>query len=334
MLWSGTDPVANRRIDSWKEIAAFFRRDERTVKRWEKSKSLPVHRIPGGERGGVFAYTHELTHWLNTPLAARDGLEQPRLHIPLEATTGSQSGMKLLSIPSIQPVVERAAGLRTWTMPAAALAGASTARGKEEMYSIYKKQQNGPMLEYSLVKQVRLWGWRDAWNDGGWLPHLLREHIATVPVTDDSPAWHISCDEIRKSVKSDGDTPSDNALVIEFKPNSQIDLFLCEIVEIWGYSSERWTPMMLHIKRLVDDDWLSVDRHQFAIRNDDQQALRPIFTVTYTPDGTVRAGRVVGKWPPPSPSPTNSALLWPPALEYFADQARKILVTRQARKVG
>ena len=39
------------------------------MKRWERSRSLPVHRIPGGERGGVFAYTAELTQWLNTPLA-------------------------------------------------------------------------------------------------------------------------------------------------------------------------------------------------------------------------------------------------------------------------
>jgi len=55
----------NRRIDSWKEIAAFFGRDERTVKRWEKERGLPVHRLPG-ERGGVFAYTAELTRWLNS----------------------------------------------------------------------------------------------------------------------------------------------------------------------------------------------------------------------------------------------------------------------------
>lgn len=30
-------PAENERIDSWKEIAAFFGRDERTVKRWKKS---------------------------------------------------------------------------------------------------------------------------------------------------------------------------------------------------------------------------------------------------------------------------------------------------------
>lgn len=60
----------NRRIDSWKEIAAFFGRDERTVKRWEKERGLPVHRLPG-ERGGVFAWSHELTQWLNSSSASR-----------------------------------------------------------------------------------------------------------------------------------------------------------------------------------------------------------------------------------------------------------------------
>lgn len=58
----------NRRIDSWKEIAAFFGRDERTVKRWEKERGLPVHRLPG-ERGGVFAWSQELTDWLNSSAA-------------------------------------------------------------------------------------------------------------------------------------------------------------------------------------------------------------------------------------------------------------------------
>lgn len=64
----------NRRIDSWKEIAAFFGRDERTVKRWEKERGLPVHRVPG-ERGGVFAYAGELTVWLNSSAAASDKRE-------------------------------------------------------------------------------------------------------------------------------------------------------------------------------------------------------------------------------------------------------------------
>jgi tetratricopeptide (TPR) repeat protein len=55
-----------QRIDSWKEIAAFFGRDERTVKRWESQRGLPVHRVPGGGRGTVYAFTAELTAWLRS----------------------------------------------------------------------------------------------------------------------------------------------------------------------------------------------------------------------------------------------------------------------------
>src|SRR5271168_2792485 len=63
-----TEPLpAKQRLDSWKEIAAFFDRDERTVKRWEKERGLPVYRVPGSARGGVFAYAEELAEWLQSP---------------------------------------------------------------------------------------------------------------------------------------------------------------------------------------------------------------------------------------------------------------------------
>jgi len=58
------DPLVGKRLDSWKEIAAFFGRAERTVKRWETERGLPVHRVPGSGRGVVFAYTDELGDWL------------------------------------------------------------------------------------------------------------------------------------------------------------------------------------------------------------------------------------------------------------------------------
>jgi tetratricopeptide (TPR) repeat protein len=69
-MQAGAQQASHRRLDSWKEIAAFFGRDERTVKRWEKERALPVHRVPGGVRSGVFAYTDELSQWLKDPAAA------------------------------------------------------------------------------------------------------------------------------------------------------------------------------------------------------------------------------------------------------------------------
>ncbi|MGC2648029.1 MAG: hypothetical protein WA261_17235, partial [Candidatus Sulfotelmatobacter sp.] len=58
------EPLAGKRLDSWKEIAAFLGRAERTVKRWETERGLPVHRVPGGGRSAVFAYCDELADWL------------------------------------------------------------------------------------------------------------------------------------------------------------------------------------------------------------------------------------------------------------------------------
>ena len=51
------------RLDSWKEIAEFLGRDVRTAIRWEKERGLPVHRIPGGKRPGVYAVVDELAAW-------------------------------------------------------------------------------------------------------------------------------------------------------------------------------------------------------------------------------------------------------------------------------
>lgn len=57
-------PENSQTLVSWKEIAAFLGRAERTVKRWEHDRGLPVHRVPGGERSGVFAYPDEIRAWL------------------------------------------------------------------------------------------------------------------------------------------------------------------------------------------------------------------------------------------------------------------------------
>lgn len=67
------DPLAGKRLDSWKEIAAFLGRAERTVKRWETERGLPVHRLPGGGRSAVFAYSKELADWLRGRSEDLDG---------------------------------------------------------------------------------------------------------------------------------------------------------------------------------------------------------------------------------------------------------------------
>lgn len=51
------------RLESWKAVAAYFGRDERTVRRWETERGLPIHRLPGGARSRVYADVTELEAW-------------------------------------------------------------------------------------------------------------------------------------------------------------------------------------------------------------------------------------------------------------------------------
>ena len=55
--------AAGERLDSWKEIAAYLKRDVRTVQRWERSKGLPVHRLGEGKRVPIHAMLSELDAW-------------------------------------------------------------------------------------------------------------------------------------------------------------------------------------------------------------------------------------------------------------------------------
>ena len=51
------------RLDSWKEIAAYVKRDVTTVQRWEKREGMPVHRHLHDRMGSVYAFREELDAW-------------------------------------------------------------------------------------------------------------------------------------------------------------------------------------------------------------------------------------------------------------------------------
>jgi len=51
------------RLDSWKKIASYLKRDVSTVQRWERREAMPVHRHLHDKRGSVFAFRSELDLW-------------------------------------------------------------------------------------------------------------------------------------------------------------------------------------------------------------------------------------------------------------------------------
>jgi Tol biopolymer transport system component len=64
-LSSGTSSAkpSEDRLDSWKEIAAYFHRDVTTVQRWEKREQMPVHRHVHDKIGSIYASRVELETW-------------------------------------------------------------------------------------------------------------------------------------------------------------------------------------------------------------------------------------------------------------------------------
>jgi TolB-like protein/Tfp pilus assembly protein PilF len=59
---SGASPAA--RLESWKEIATYVKKDVTTVQRWEKREGLPVHRHLHDKRGSVYAFPAEIDEWM------------------------------------------------------------------------------------------------------------------------------------------------------------------------------------------------------------------------------------------------------------------------------
>ena len=68
--------ATNGRLESWKEIAAYLKRDLRTVQRWEKLEGLPVHRHMHRERGSVYAFVAELDAWRDSGRVRSAGVQE------------------------------------------------------------------------------------------------------------------------------------------------------------------------------------------------------------------------------------------------------------------
>jgi TolB-like protein/Flp pilus assembly protein TadD len=82
-----TEP-GDDRLDSWKEIAAYLKRDVRTVHRWEAEEGLPVRRHLHKRRATVYAYKSELETWWNDRASRPELRKEEQGSAP--GSTGSQ----------------------------------------------------------------------------------------------------------------------------------------------------------------------------------------------------------------------------------------------------
>jgi hypothetical protein len=58
-----TRNIPQKTLESWKQIAGYLDRSERTVRRWEAIEGLPVHRREHEKQDTVYAYRHEIEAW-------------------------------------------------------------------------------------------------------------------------------------------------------------------------------------------------------------------------------------------------------------------------------
>ncbi len=78
-------------LESWKQIAAYLERSERTVRRWEAAEGLPVHRHGHQRQDTVFAYKHEIDVWSRKRTRAPGAVPKPGLSLVEEPARPANS---------------------------------------------------------------------------------------------------------------------------------------------------------------------------------------------------------------------------------------------------
>ena len=75
------------KLDSWKAIAAYLKRDVTTVQRWERREGMPVHRHLHDKQGSVYAFCSELDVWSEGRRAATAQNEESPSELAVQAAT-------------------------------------------------------------------------------------------------------------------------------------------------------------------------------------------------------------------------------------------------------
>jgi hypothetical protein len=178
------------------------------------------------------------------------------------------------------------------------------------MFYLYETTSNQSKTEFNRRYIVKLFG-----SLNGLIVRSLR--IITPKNQNEEYKWHINLDEVLPKIEL-----VNSSIVIDLKPNTKNNLSLYKIENIYGYSSCGWTPMMFHLKAIfVDDEGSEKDKDNFRL---DLSKAENIFTFHHVYDGSVKNGKIIGKWVPPRPSSTNSALMWENTIDYFIE-CRNIL---------
>ncbi len=105
--------VPRERLESWKEIATYLNRGERTVQRWEREQGLPVHRLAHNKHSSVYAYAAELDAWRESRRLDENGEPEPD-DTPPARIGGAKSRRLRLAI--LAPAVVLLGAVAVWLL--------------------------------------------------------------------------------------------------------------------------------------------------------------------------------------------------------------------------
>ena len=172
-------------------------------------------------------------------------------------------------------------------------------------YFRYNRTHENGRLRFVLQDETPLFGCNE-----GVVAKALSDQI---PDGQQQPwCWHVDVSDVMQHQHSTGDV-----FIMDLSPgqeqNNNIFSFY-ELLDVWGYSYNDWTPALLRLRCLLDnkrDERLN--RNDFTIN---REVEGPIFSFTSF-SGGIYNGQLSGTWRAHNPAPGNSVLLWSENLGYF-----------------
>lgn len=154
-------------LNSWKEIAVYMGRSERTVQRWEKHFGLPVRRPAGRSRSAVIALPSELQAWFRAAPANGQDLNSGISLTARESLALSAARPTLLCIDSHPEGL----AVRKALLEAVGYTVLTAASGRSGLRIFERKRVDLVVLDHSMPDL-----------NGETVAHMLHERNPRIPI--------------------------------------------------------------------------------------------------------------------------------------------------------
>jgi Tol biopolymer transport system component len=245
------------RLDSWKKIASYLKRDVSTVQRWERREAMPVHRHLHDKQGSVFAFRTELDAWWESRrvrLAQENAdLSGRAAPIPASADAAARSAVRVHASPrvwfSVAAAILLSAGVLIWLAAESdyfwrsPLANAKFTRlseltGTDQAAAI---SRDGKFVAFLADRDGQMDAWVSAVGSGiyrnlthGELPELVNPSIRTLGFSVDSSLVSVW------TRRSDGSQPGDVNILAVPTVGGPLRPYLREAAEFdWSHDGRR-----------------------------------------------------------------------------------------------